>query len=121
MIGVDIGTYRQVSDSYHAYLDNPQWEALKDSVPYDIYPYPYYQMIQNRDTFNLELNCFVKGLYLKDWTNSFFPEVAIPMKQAWHRHKADKTGWVAARNIKDVAWRDACLLWLARREDYERC
>lgn len=119
MLGVKMGTYTQISDSYHAYTDNPQWDALQANMtePHE-YRHNYYPLIQDASTFDSELEIFMNETFDENiWFNSFFPEVAIPMYNSWYDHKQSKTGWVAAQNIKDTAWREACLNWLARRGD----
>ena len=113
-----IGVYRQVSDSFHAYIDNPQWQKLQGIAPNDVYDHEYYPMIKYSQLFDAELEAFVSGNWKLVWHNPFFPEVAIPIWESWFDHKDTKTGWKHAQNIKDTAWQKACTEWLARRNDY---
>lgn len=124
MIGCGIGEYTQVSDSYHAYLDNPQWEKLKGlpfETRYNLYetgvvkPYP---LVQNPTTFDKEVRAFCNGERYMFWDNSFFPEVAIPVFEAWFAHKDCNNGApIIKEECKASDWRLACAHWLARRGD----
>jgi len=37
MVGVEVGQYRQISDSYHVYTSNPQWPLLADAYGSDLH------------------------------------------------------------------------------------
>jgi len=117
MIGCEVGTYRQVSDSFHAYLDNPQWEKLKYITPNDVYPYEYYPLIEEPKTFDIELKEFLNGQRSMFYDNRFFQDVAVPMYDAWFAHKDTRSGAEHADKVKDQAWRAATLQWLDRRND----
>lgn len=119
MVGCRLGQYLQVSDSFHAYLDNPLWEKLQDISPCDVYDHPHYPMIAEPVTFDKELRDFVNGERRMFWDNPFFNEVAVPMWDAWMCHKETKDGYECAKHIEDSAWRTACLQWLERRGDKE--
>lgn len=118
MVGCDMGVYRQVSDSYHAYIDHPMWEKLQGIAPNDIYPYKHYSLISNTKTFDKELSLFLDGNWPMFWDNSFFPEVAIPVFEAWFAHKDCKNGAPIIREqCKASDWGVACANWLKRRGD----
>jgi hypothetical protein len=125
-IGCKMGVYNQVSDSFHVYTDNPQWEKLKDMDPVepkdDLYtngtvrPYP---LVDEPSVFDKELQLFLEGIHQElGWDNEFFPQVAIPMAQAWRGHKETKTGHFYLGDIKATDWRYACKEWLRRRGDH---
>lgn len=118
MIGVSVGTYRQISDSFHGYIDRKDWEKLQNLPEPTTYHYPYYRMITYIPTFDQELEHFLNGTKpAGGWENKFFTDVAIPMKSAWFEHKETKGGWYYADMIRDLAWRKACMDWLLRRGD----
>ena len=121
MVGVLIGEYRQVSDSYHVYTDNPQWDKLQLLTTIkQPYSHKYYKMITYPEVFDEELNHFMrKDIPFGGWKNRFFPDVAEPIDMSWYDHKHFKRGWTWAEQIADTAWRQACLEWLARRGDHE--
>lgn len=120
MINVEVGTYTQVSDSFHVYLDNPYWVNDDFTNSHDPYlfglvsPRP---LIDNPKTFDVELQQFFQYNGINDWSweNSFFPEVAMPMWDAWFAHKYDKSGAIHADRIKATDWKLACLQWLYKR------
>lgn len=124
MIGCGVGEYSQVSDSYHVYIDNPQWDKLKN-IPYLPKRDPYhsgevtnYPLITNPESFDKELEVFLNGNRLLFWDNLFFTEVAIPIYDAWFAHKDCKNGALVIReNCKATDWKLACLEWLERRND----
>ena len=118
MVGVEVGEYRQVSDSFHAYTDNPQWERLKDKEwDYSAYPYDHFPLVDDPKSFDGELTRFLLLAFQGKWYNRIFSEVAIPMYMSWVAHKKSKNGMVWAEQIADEAWRKACCEWLKRRHD----
>lgn len=122
MIGVEVGEYRQVSDSLHVYTDNPQWEKLR-RLP-QVYTDPYHgklrpkPLVDDPISFDMELEAFMSGQTSFYWHNSFFPGVAIPMQNVWEAHKANKEGWKQVDFITAGDWQKACKEWLERREDH---
>lgn len=123
MVGVEVGHYHQVSDSWHAYT--AVWEQYTDAhcVSTDYYtlglcrPYP---LVSNPERFDAELQNWMeypgsRGLY----SNEIFDHVAVPMYNAWHEYKAkcfDSALGIAAR-VEASDWRKACQMWLGRRAD----
>lgn len=117
MVGCAMGEYRQVSDSYHAYLDNPLWEKLQNIHPNDIYDHPRYEMIEEPKTFDIELKEFLEGQRSFFYDNRFFCDVAVPMYNAWFAHKDTRDGSEVIDQILDSAWRFSAEQWLAKRND----
>lgn len=121
-LGVGIGVYRQVSDSYHAYTDNPQWKKLSvaDIHPVD-YDFEHFPIVTCTETFDSELQTWFADPtnYSLTYSNRIFPDVAVPMYLAWKQHKSHNNGWIWANDIKAQDWREACLFWLLRRNDHE--
>lgn len=127
MLGVQVGYYRQVSDSFHAYVDNPQWQALSDwadgidnskyLVSYDDLRVDPYQMVQYPEHFDHDLTFwFADPSAGKLCLNPFFREVAAPIYRCWKRHKMYKDGRHFVRDIAASDWRLACDNWLRKRE-----
>lgn len=126
MVGVKVGFYNQVSDSFHVYPDNPAWGKIAehyyhnhdvdDPYKHGIQPWP---MVSDPDSFDAELMQFlaVPEGYCGQFNNNLFPLVAQPMYMAWKRHKANKNGAGFAASIVADDWRLACLEWLERRGD----
>ena len=126
MIGVDVGTYTQVSDSLHVYTDNPQWGKLREMYynysgidayqVRDIKPYP---MVKKLEMWDVELTQFMGEWDVRDedWQNPFYPEVAMPMRKAWRTYKnGDKQlAHMECNNILADDWRIACSEWIRRR------
>jgi hypothetical protein len=124
-IGCKVGVYNQISDSFHVYTGNPLWDKLKGlSSDFMIKRDPYstgnvepYALVDEPSSFDEELKLFLNGEYQSGWDNLVFPEVAIPMRNAWYGHKVSKCGWLNLPEIHATDWRLACEQWLARRGD----
>lgn len=134
-IGVDVGVYRQMSDSFHAY-DNT-WDKVADiearyeGDPYargEVTPYP---LAAAPEAFDAELQRWFEtppdAMTLAQWDeeargngwrNPFFHRVATPMYQALFAYKAkDRDGanqWLDRCAATD--WQRACREWLQRRK-----
>lgn len=123
---VEAGLYRQVSDSFHVYLDDKGgalWDKLK-TAPED-YEFSNRYVTQN-------LNPFPMGAMHPDWdtdllrfmdkatarrpveaeafSSLFFQKVVVPLWRGWERRSVDEVRGCAADD-----WRTACLEWLVRR------
>jgi len=126
MIGVNVGEYVQISDSFHVYNDNPYWKKVKENIglvgeleedPYSsriVSPWP---MVQDPETWDRELYCFLNQ-HTCNYKNSFFTQVAIPIHLAWMSHKHDNSGHLFVSDIAASDWRMACHEWLERRGDH---
>jgi hypothetical protein len=127
MIGVSVGTYYQVSDSWHAYT--ARWDKLAGDPPYylvDYYegappgspaiePYP---MVIAPEMFDHELRYWMAREFrpVRYWANQFFPLVAEPLWQAWIQYKDGDTGG-ALKTLgycRATDWRLACGQWIQR-------
>lgn len=112
-IGVPMGAYRQISDSFHVYTDNPKWAELQDRYGelISINPYAIREEELWRDhagsllitmpmisiplhEWHKELEDFVDIVYCRlslsvlkraedSFNDPFFSNVAIPMYRAW--------------------------------------
>lgn len=118
LVGVGVGRYTQVSDSFHAYTDvlKKLDGLVADYDPYatnNIKPYP---LVKNIDSFDYEVNCFLNETNCEH-QNPFFTEVAEPMRRAWRVWKGGdvKDAIIVAQEIKADDWRKACVEWLYRR------
>lgn len=131
MVGVEVGEYRQISDSLHVYVDNPLWAALKDIRPSSADTSVYEKLganpiplIVNPKCWDDELQQFFIDSEAGIWDPSHFKEpffrvVALPAHEAWFRHKSGDTR-SALEIIKHhmphyVDWTIAMVQWLERR------
>ena len=133
-IGVPLGTYTQISDSFHVYkdiyeklekrmpaLDYYEWKYTKHNPYEDIKPYP---MVQNIEEWDMDLIKFMElGEYGQGETtfnNDYFKHVAVPMLVAWNHHKLNKDTDLAIAILKDECfaedWSEAGVDWLLRRK-----
>lgn len=118
MIGIRVGTYYQVSDSWHAYVD--VWkEKAASSQSSDGYALGLKPMalVDNASAFDSDLQCWMEG-GANISENLFLVEVATRMRLAWNHYK-DKEMEEAKRVMNDCPaddWRAACLGWLSRRK-----
>jgi thymidylate synthase len=140
-IGVSMGTYRQVSDSFHVYL-NPVWDKVKD-IELDIYtqreiknPYDtlcvhtnyeqsdHVALVTDPLSFDWELKRFF-GIHPMDfeavvegWENAAFREIGVPMMKAYAAYTIGELDYACekAEEIKAIDWRRTCLEWIRKRE-----
>lgn len=126
-LGIPVGVYRQISDSFHIYDDNEAWARLGNLSLRDPYsekkvqPYPLIKSGSDYMSWLSHLQHFMEGRWHAD-TCSFFKEVAFPIKEAWDLYMGDTPNKImnAAQLLQqDCAasdWRLACIEWLLRRE-----
>lgn len=123
---IQMGTYYQFSDSFHAYL-NKQWETLVEldvtgHCPYDLQEVRSYPLMDSgREVFwNMDLARFMNfELVDKNYENGFFYEVADPMLNCWIAHKENSEGLHLTHDISASDWRYAVEQWLRVRENYD--
>lgn len=140
-LGVLCGPLTTVSDSFHAYLDNPTWTQYADGqqAPPNMDPYEAgitapWPLMEVPGTFDKELERFLNDPAdelaemfpeRKSYLNSFYWVVAVPMFKAWRAHKANKTGLTILQEETDAQWQTgsqgidwigAARSWLERRE-----
>ena len=138
-LGVNVGTYYQISDSLHVYDGSPVWERLAKRSPehftWDMYgtddvwgdriqPWP---LVINPRQFDLDLKTFFEshpswwaanfGRGLELLSEPFFRCVVIPMLRVWYARKEDKSSYHGRCELIHAAdWRTACLEWCQRRD-----
>jgi hypothetical protein len=134
-VGVGIGPYRQVSDSYHVYLNEPAYQRTvshKQSKGYDPYregtvkPYPLFEGPDEYGSFMRQLERFVSGSPTALPSLPFFSKVAGPMLDAWKIWKSDHFKSKNERIDHAVQsmgaceasdWKAAGMYWLLKRKD----
>lgn len=124
MIGVMVGSYTQITNCLHAYVENPAWQRIKD-LPVTAYdPYntgavrPFNKLVTNKESWHNDLQRWMDcpwGDYQYD--DPFFTHVLKPMAIAHKAHKENKDGRRYTRAIKASDWKLACEQWLERREE----
>lgn len=120
-VGVEIGQYTHISDSYHVYNEREDWKRLSKQVkaPIDLYsdgsawPLP---MFSHFTKFDEDLKRFMEGPAKTGYWNTFFGQVALPLWKAWFAHKKSKEGLEHIHACLASDWRIACEDWLKRRE-----
>lgn len=122
--GYAVGTYTQVSDSYHAYLDTmPKLAEDRDLyLTEGVVPRP---IMDDPTTWDEDLSMFLSTRPLREssYHNSWFWLVALPISVAWEYHKIHQYGNAqsTAQLCKATDWSLACLEWLERRkQNHER-
>lgn len=119
--GYEVGVYRQVSDSLHVYVDNPQWEKLRYLPPmpskYDTLEVKPFPLGADHDLWDYELDQFLSDPFGDtQFTVPFFSEVVQPMAIAWRAHKEEKRGVEALSMRTNIDWLVAGREWMERRE-----
>ncbi len=123
-IGVPVGIYNQISDSFHVYLDGPGkecWNRVRQHGAYDdntydtIQPWPY--IMRDADTWNEELTMFMDNPYYSEYIEPYFRTVAVPMFKAWEQYKSGNLPGAVnmSKTIEAEDWKKACTEWLIRR------
>ncbi len=133
-VGISMGAMTQLSDSLHVYLDNPQWNELKDMPPggRDLYKegaVTSYPIMESPEHWDKDLDMFMKWLR-NEWpredfdgspdypyANPFFRFVAEPMAVTYklHKSRAPGGGLAMVDQIRADDWQLACREWLGRR------
>ena len=121
-VGVGIGTYTQISNSYHAYIEREDWTRVQISSvsvddPYEREEITPYRMVISPSKFDQDLEAFMDNPDRTKYSNPFFLEVARPLWFGWKDHKKSKDGWKEVEKCQAPDWRLACLQWLERRGD----
>ena len=121
-VGVEVGVYNQVSDSYHVYTNNPQWDVLKSLNPTgfdpyrDIYGAYVYPMRAWEEKWDTDLERFLTDPFGDTkYHTAYFNDVVQPMAIAWKAHKKERKGLVPLLNMEDCDWKVAASMWLERR------
>lgn len=135
MIGVEVGSYHQTTDSMHVYV-NDQWEKVKTtSVGNIVDPYKDgsvrpCEMMHDAEFWDQDLKNFFamfdrnlirsKGLF----STPFFKRTVLPMWEAFLLYKSWKDGsskvtkddiLEACTFINAQDWQLACIQWVGRR------
>lgn len=127
-VGVEVGIYTQVSDSFHVYLDRPDFirNFSTSSVqlranPYDyasVKPFPLMSDL-SWEIWLGQCEDFCNGDGKNNWNwDPYFERLAFPMLEAWKLHKSGRTvaatEWLS-EHMAACDWKEACTQWLARR------
>lgn len=119
-LDVGIGTYNQVSNNFHIYVDFGQGKELLDNPPMESYDYyasglfPHLTLLLPWETFSqFREDCedFIVGQ--RTLRTSFMRKVALPLKDAYLGRK-NGTAWDPT-TIEDCDWKYAFQQWAARR------
>lgn len=131
--GVDLGHYTQMSDSLHAYEDNPYWQFRKNDSGI-LYRDQYLYMVGVKDwrrtawegishpeklDDDLALLQFWhdNGHCVSKFHNALFSHVATPMMRAHQEYRMGflQSALETCNLIKAEDWRIACTNWIQRR------
>ena len=133
-VGVRVGVYNQVSDSFHVYTNIfiDMWKKLAEDDVFDFYsmrnyinPYvnkalaPYPLMKVEKEIWDKDLIKFLnrKPFGDKNFKDSFFSKVACPMQDAWFLYKQKEYDF-ALSEVQCCAsgdWALAGFDWINRR------
>ena len=132
-IGVPVGTYTQISDSFHAYTDvfNPMYTELDHQDAFDFFnqmshrnPYdnkainPHPLINTNIHTWEKDLTVFFSRAPMSsvDFIDPFFSEVAVPLQDAWYLYKSGEydEALIEVQGCDASDWATAGYDWLNR-------
>lgn len=128
-VDVGIGTYTQISDSFHIYTDNDAYKRLlvhprsADLYSYSaMVPYPIMEVGNTADHWLMELRYFFDDpMFVEDNPmefDGFFTTVVLPLWESWNAYKRRDYGMaieVLDRKCKAYDWSTACQQWIQRR------
>lgn len=125
-LNIKVGVYRQISDSFHVYVDGPGgklWNKYtnRETTDIDLYEefdvYPYPSMMTNPRVWDIELNVFLENPLFQSFKETYFRDVAKPMYRAWVQYKSGDIPKAVdiADTIAAEDWQIACSQWLKRR------
>ena len=122
MIGVEPGSYTQISNCLHAYTENNVWQRVKDLpvTATDWYavgavkPYPLVTKVNDWDR---DLKRWMECPWADvQYMDPFFNQVAKPMAIAHRAHKESREGLKYIGLVEASDWKKAAVEWLERRE-----
>ena len=121
-IGVKVGTYYQMSNNLHTYLDFGPWAKVSkiDEVrcPYSTEEFVYSRpMVNNASRFLPEIEGFCDG-ETQGFKNKFITEVAVPIQEIYDLYKSNDLEKAIAHtheHLHSADWKWAIVEWLARR------
>jgi hypothetical protein len=123
MIGIQVGPYWQVSDSWHAYLSNWTDKSANTECPNPyldgtVAPSP---MISHATTWDAELSEWMdRNATLTAWAQNhhFFAHIASPLRDAWDAYKEKRIDRAiqCAEKCCATDLQVACVAWLQRRK-----
>jgi hypothetical protein len=124
--GLPTGTYTQMSNNFHAYVDRPDVARLFEGfVPDDRYT-DFRSLIGGRhypimhtewDEYLAECALFAEQPTADNWNDPFLQNVAGPMMEAHAAYKSDRLGLALSicEDIQAPDWQAASVEWLQRR------
>lgn len=132
-VGVEVGSYTQISDSFHAYLDvyDEMYDKLAADDAFDYYgikhaPNPYEnKAINPYPIVNTELEIWEgdlvnfltrQPLETKTFIDPFFEQVAVPLQDAWYFYKQGEyeEALIEVQGCAASDWCTAGFNWLNR-------
>lgn len=125
MTGIPMGVYRQFSNNFHLYTNvvpeaqiMPMSREVESTDQYESISMKLVPLVSSMDDFLEDLNNFMTEPLGHVYANHFFPYVALPMWNAWARHKEKDydAALATAKHIYADDWRIACEQWLMRRK-----
>lgn len=144
IVGIPVGTYRQVSNNYHAYLSlfegewkDKMWRMAADAERSDEYVDGIEPsvVVENVEEFDADLTQFFKDwdarmaepnmmdLNVDNYRTRFFRDCALPMFASWFFRKAkasDGLGELEPMKSDHEDWYIACREWIMRREEAKK-
>jgi hypothetical protein len=117
MIGVPVGRYFQISDSWHAYTSRwSEFGGLDPTPTIDRYalgmvPFP---LVDHPETWDEDLKRWMERDFTQEFSNRFFSRVAEPMWLSWSEYKHNNLDNAirVIRNCDAADWRWAGTEWL---------
>jgi thymidylate synthase len=110
MIGVELGTYYQVSNNFHVYVD--ELERHPGSMA-DARHYPTVPLVDDPKSFDDELRMLMEGW--KPTRNLFLSETVYWMLEAYLVRHVARDVKECLEQVKAQDWRVAAQEWVARR------
>lgn len=125
-LGAPVGLYRQISNNFHIYVDNPQVQALMNTLvaevydPYDLLENTPAPLLAQGESFEAFLEDCAALVYAPKgrFQTRFFNDVAVPLMCAYlGRRTGTPIYW---DSIAQCDWKNSFQEWVARRDNKEK-
>ena len=121
-VGVPVGVYRQMSNNFHLYSENPTAEILLGEPPSNdtLPPYPAVISLlaegEHWTYFQDDCDTLFRVGALGTFRTTFFLSVVVPLMDAYLLRKLGEPEWTArVQDVADCDWKYAFLEWADRR------
>jgi len=123
-IGVRIGEYRQFSNNFHVYTENPQVKKFLATPPYDAHDhyasgrtYPVSILVGKESMQDLTFDCMTLMNGGREFRTYFMTYIGYPLMEAYITRKTRPVALGELDMVIECDWKLAFVEWMQRREN----